>query len=448
MNTNNNSNVSNEELLSMINNLVHDTKSKNNTQASATATQSEPEQEFDPMGTPAQPEQTAQSNKYENMSNEEFSSSMEDLFKEFKKQRANNNVDADTANKQAAEELYNRAVESNEAEQRKQRQVDVSKWNTNNVPDEHDSNGNRTQVSKSAQIDEDVPVEEASFTIDENGNHVNNVRASQQGNAFKITKDKLVIPKTTGIHFIQRRKKLLFESETGTSYMYKIMWQTLIREAIKPNTASMITQFGICGGVIRVMGKEVDPSDFEDDNFGITVYDILEFHTLFKELPMLRILALDDEAENRLYMAYGFNCENIWEVFKEAPHLQVIRITDGKVTKLEWKRGDFSKHADEYEAALNKAKLKTELQYKCDVINPRKDKMTKGKLHSVKNVEKNLMKMSFGSAKDALFDTKHVNLLKTSLFTVLGLGVVGVWAGTAIIGGAGKFIMDKVTKDK
>jgi hypothetical protein len=135
-------------------------------------------------------------------------------------------------------------------------------------------------------------------------------------------------------------------------------------------------------------------------------------------------------------------------VFKEAPHLQVIRITDGKVTKLEWKRGDFSKHADEYEAALNKAKLKTELQYKCDVINPRKDKMTKGKLHSVKNVEKNLMKMSFGSAKDALFDTKHVNLLKTSLFTVLGLGVVGVWAGTAIIGGAGKFIMDKVTKDK
>jgi hypothetical protein len=491
MNMNNNQNVSDEELLNMTSSIMHSVMNKDNNNQASFATSSEPEQSWDLESTSSQPvQQPVQSEKaniYENKSEEELGNDIIEKMKRYRqnrnneqgqseasfsqsgtanvyenkseeelgndiiekmksyRQRKNNNtgVDADMANRQAAEALTKQYAENIERQQERQRQADVSQWNTDRIPDETSSYNDDADCG----VDIEDSVKEPCYFKDEKGQEVLNLRASQKAHAYKISPDKVKIPSTKAIGFLQRHKKLMFESQTGASYMYKIRWEALLQEAVSPYEPNMVTRFGVYNGVVQVMGRETDPTPFEDTEFGFDVYDLVDFHSVFKQLPMITELRLDEEARERLQMQYGYGSEHLWEVFKEASKLQVIQMIDGNKPGIQLRRNQFSANADKYEEVLAKDKLKAQLQYKCDTLNPRKDEMPKGRIYTIKKTEGNITKNLFGKANKMFFsEGKDWHPIWAGVATVAGVAAAGVWAGTSLIGGGIHLV--KKAKDK
>ncbi len=283
-----------------------------------------------------------------------------------------------------------------------------------------------------SEPEQDMPVVNPLYTMDKDGNIVfSNMRPSQQHNAFKITPEKAVQADYGVMRFIERRRKALFETEFGMSYSYKKSWEALLKSvADQFKDARAVNNFGIKDGLILAKNLEVDPHNFTDDKLGITLYDLINFHVLFTELPCIEMLVLDEAATQRMVITYGDKASDIWKIFQESPSLRVLRIH----TSTGWKdhnRSDFSARAGELEKELQEARVKSELQYKFDVINPRKSEMTKGYAYRVKENAKDMRKHSFGIAKEAFMAPKP-KLFTTVLYGGIGLTLVGVGAISSV----------------
>lgn len=253
-----------------------------------------------------------------------------------------------------------------------------------------------------SEPEQDMPVINPVYTMDKDGNIVfSNMRPTQQNNAFRITPEKAIIADYGFLKFVEKRRKTLFESEFGISYSYKKSWEALLESIVREfKDARAVNNFGIRDGLILAKNLEVDPQNFTDDKLGITLYDLIDFHVLFKELPNIEKLVLDPAATERMVIIYGDKASDIWKVFQESPSLRVLRIH----TSTGWKdhnRSDFGATANELEKELQESRVRAELQYKFDVTNPRKSEMTKGYAYRVKENAKEMRKHSFGIAKEA-----------------------------------------------
>lgn len=283
--------------------------------------------------------------------------------------------------------------------------------------------------------EQDMPVSSPLYTMDKDGNIVfSNMRPSQQNNAFKITPEKAVTADYSKLKFLEKRRKTLFESEFGMSYSYKKSWEELLKSVVYQfKDARVINNFGIKDGLILAKNLEVDPRNFTDDRLGITLYDLINFHVLFNELPCIEMLVLDEAATQRMVVTYGDKASDIWKVFQESKSLRVLRIH----TSTGWKdhnRSEFGAKANELEQELQEARVKSELQYKFDVINPRKSEMTKGYAYRVKENAKDMRKHSFGIAKEAFMAPKP-KLFTSVLYSGIGLGLAGVGLVSSVVYG-------------
>lgn len=283
--------------------------------------------------------------------------------------------------------------------------------------------------------EQDMPVTNPLYTMDKDGNIIfSNMRPSQQNNAFKITPEKAVTAEYGMMKFLEKRRRALFESEFGMSYSYKKSWEALLKSVVDQfKDARAINNFGIKDGLILAKNLEVDPHNFTDDKLGITLYDLINFHVLFNELPCIEMLVLDEAATQRMVVTYGDKASDIWKIFQESPSLRVLRIH----TSTGWKdhnRSEFGARANELEQELQEARVKSELQYKFDVINPRKSEMTKGYAYRVKENAKDMRKHSFGIAKEAFMAPKP-KLFTSVLYSGIGLGLAGIGVVSSAIYG-------------
>ena len=195
----------------------------------------------------------------------------------------------------------------------------------------------------------------------------------------------------------------------------------------------MINEFGIRGGLVLAKKLEVDPYNFTDENLGITLYDLIEFHTLFKMLPMIEMLVLDEDATKRMVNTYGDDAQGIWQMFQEERTLKLIRINNGTGWK-DYRRDSFSAQANALNEDLAITRHINEIQHTCDIKNPHKENMSKGYIYGVKQNAKEMRQHSFGVAKEA-FMAKNPKLFKTVLYSGLGLGLMGVGAIASVTGG-------------
>lgn len=283
--------------------------------------------------------------------------------------------------------------------------------------------------------DVEIPIINPSYTMDSSGNIVfSNIRPSQQENAFRITPERGVIPDYGNMKFLERRRKTLFESEFGMSYSYKKSWETLLHSIIARFPDAMaINIFGIRGSLIIAKKLEVDPYNFTDEKLGITLYDLIEYHTLFKMLPAIERLVLDEKATERLMLAYGDTAQSIWQVFLEAKHLKLLRIKTSAGWK-DYSRDSFASTSQELDSDMAETRARAEIQYKADTINPRKSEMTTGYARRVKQNAREMRQHSFGIAKEAFMDKKP-KLVKSIFYSALGLGLIAVGGVSAGIGG-------------
>ena len=290
--------------------------------------------------------------------------------------------------------------------------------------------------SSYSEPEQDMPVMNPLYTMDKDGNIIfSNMRPTQQSNAFRITPEKAFAPDYGVYGFVEKRRKALFESEFGMSYSYKKSWEALLQSVVRQfRDARAVNNFGIKDGLILAKNLEVDPHNFTDDRLGITLYDLINFHILFKELPNIEMLVLDSAATQRMVIAYGDKASDIWKVFQECTSLRVLRIH----TSTGWKdhnRSDFGATAGTLEQELQEARAKAELQYKFDVINPRKSEMTKGYAYRVKENAKEMRNHSFGVAKEAFMAPKP-KLFSSVLYTGIGIGLAGVGLVSSMLYGA------------
>lgn len=285
--------------------------------------------------------------------------------------------------------------------------------------------------------EQDEPIETPLYKIDKNGNIVfSNMRPSQKNTAYRITPDKCIIADYENMGFLERRRKTLFESEIGMSYSYKMSWEELLNAIINRFPDEMaINEFGIRGGLLLAKKMEVDPYNFTDDKLGISLYDLIEFHTMFNMLPGIEKLVLDEKATERMVLTYGDSANSIWNMFQEAPNLQLLRIKTSNGWK-DHRRSSFANTASELDNQLKESRARSELQYKFDVLNPRKSEMSKGYAYRVKENAKDMRKHSFNIAKEAFMAPKP-KLFTTVLYSGIGLGLMGVGAVSSVFHGVG-----------
>ena len=372
--------------------------------------------------------------KYENMSDDELLDILNSMADDFESETVHNNpVQQEPKQTSNANTNANAKANANANTNATANANNVNNWDNIDIELE-DAPSNPGPVCKEPEYA--MPVDDTLYTIDKDGNIIfSNMRPTQQSKAYRITPEKAVIPEYGFLGHVEKYRKALFESKFGMSYSYRKSWEALLYSIINEfRDARAVNIFGIKGGMILAKNLEIDPNNFVDDRLGITLYDLINFHVLFKELPNIEKLVLDAEATKRMVITYGDKANDIWKLFQESPSLRVLRIFTSTGWK-EHRRDDFSETAKELEKELEESRVRAELQYKYDVINPRKSEMTKGYAYRVKENAKDMRNHSFGVAKEAFMD-KQPRLIKSIFYSGLGLGLAGVGLAASVIHGA------------
>ena len=276
------------------------------------------------------------------------------------------------------------------------------------------------------------PPRQPSYQSDKDGNiKINNPTQTQKNNMYRITPDRTAVPEPRGSFAKHRRK--LWENHNGISFSNKESFRQLLEAGVKSliglgkvTSASDIRKIAIEDGIIRFHKFEIDPSNMLSPELGNTVYDLIEFKTLFKMFPLLNHLRLDSEATDVFTIKYGDDTNAIFqEVFmKQAKNLQILELNGGK-TKIT--RSGFD--ANSVNKTLKTSRMRSELDQISDGLNPKKDRMTKIQKHRAYQRSKSLKEHNWGAVKEF-----GINMFKN-------IGTVSTYAALAATFLTGHFIL-------
>ena len=276
------------------------------------------------------------------------------------------------------------------------------------------------------------PPRQPSYQSDKDGNiKINNPTQTQKNNMYRITPDRTAVPEPRGAFAKHRRK--LWENHNGISFSNKESFRQLLEAGVKAliglgkvTSASDIRKIAIEDGIIRFHKFEIDPSNMLSPELGNTVYDLIEFKTLFKMFPLLNHLRLDSEATDIFTIKYGDDTNAIFqEVFmKQAKNLQILELNGGK-TKIT--RSGFD--ANSVNKALKTSRMRSELDQISDGLNPKKDRMTKTQKHRAYQRSKSMKEHNWGAVKEF-----GINMFKN-------IGTVSTYAALAATFLTGHFIL-------
>lgn len=320
-----------------------------------------------------------------------------------------------------------------------ERTVNTTDWENMQIDLSDEPDNSFDDTAKRPEIDKTI--DRPSCSVDADNNiKINNLRSTQRNCAYRITPERGQIVDFGKLGFIKKYRTALFESKFGTSYYYKQSWEMILQAIVNEfRSPTMITRFGIRNGIILVMACEVDPRNYTDDKLGITIYDILDFHTLGKKLPRLEEIVLDQEATKKLVIQYGDTTKNVFTIFNENRNLKVLRIQDANGIWKTYYANQIGAMANELNRDLSKVRAKAEVEYAFATKNKNVANKGPGYVTRIKRNASEMRKHSFGAAKEAFMHPRP-KLIRTVLYSGIGVALAGIGAVTWVIGGASKLI--------
>lgn len=239
----------------------------------------------------------------------------------------------------------------------------------------------------------------------------------------------------------ERFKKRLFENRYGTSYEFKKRWDYLLDCVISSfPSASMITRITLLDSTVSVNNKVVDVASILDDDFGIMLEDIINFKRMFKRIPMIKELLLDDTTFEVLVEEYGATPQQLWNVFAQNRALQRISIVKAgtkNVTAIT--RDTFNKAANEVADRASEAKFRSDVEKMMAAKNPSLDKKSAGYKNRIWEGTKTRSSQAWKNAYNNMAGSK-VSLAKSLGWSVYAGAIIGV-GGVLSIGGRVKSLI-------
>ena len=299
-----------------------------------------------------------------------------------------------------------------------------------------DSALDATTTSREAQMYKgpytDTPIVNPCYTENKG---VFNIQPRPAQPVYRITPERNYAPDMGAFSFLERRKKTLFESKFGTSYEYKKRWEQLLNGAIQRfGSASMINNFAIMDGILQAKNLEISPDRFVDNELGITLYDLIDFHVLFKKLPFIQVLLLDDRAKEKLILTYGTTAQGIWKMFQEARNLRELIMYDSQGNRNVYHREQFAQTANKLNDDLKDSRQRLELQQGIDSMNPRIAEKGMTYAYNVSRNATDMAKHSLNVAKQSFMSEKP-SVVKSAFYTALAVPIIGVGLASGLVGG-------------
>ena len=171
---------------------------------------------------------------------------------------------------------------------------------------------------------------------------------------------------------LYKMRTKIFETEHGTSREFRRRWDLLLDSIIAAfPSPSMVVRVTLLPDIMSANNRSVDTSAVLDNEYGIELEDIIEFRRMFKKLPMIKELLLDDTTFAVLVDQYGSSAQELWQVFNQNRALRRISIIKSGTNNITTvTRETFSKTANELAARAADAKFGSDLEMMMALKNP------------------------------------------------------------------------------
>lgn len=234
--------------------------------------------------------------------------------------------------------------------------------------------------------------------------------------------------------FLERRRKSLYESETGTSYMMDKYWTYVLNHIKrefkgdtlrvtkvvirKPYTIMVNKTYIGLDGLLR------NPEDY------VELEDIVNIHKLFKTFPAIQELILDADITAVLLDEYGSKATDIWKLFLENKKLKYISIKDFDGKTYRHNRESFASTARQLDESLREQEAHKILDVQLQSKNPRLGEEP-GIMYRVHKTMMGHSSDYFKKGHEIMVGDGEKSFRKWTKFTLLGLGgvVIGSIAG-------------------
>ena len=305
---------------------------------------------------------------------------------------------------------------------------------------------------------------QSSFNTDPNGNiHINQPRDSQ--NVAILDQSAFMIVKDCSSRLWKRFEKKLFESKNGTSFELNQRWISIIQMMETSLGRNSIYHVQIVDNSMLANKKIIRYENLiqtKGYHDGLGLYDIVNFKTMFKRLPMIQTLTIDGELLAKLAGEYGTDLNTLYNVFRQNTNLKKIAIVqaDGNILTLD--RSNLNATKAQLQQTMDETVAREQLEHLFARKNPNLYAKGPGYLrrvtggigtniksevgHGIKatnNFGRSVTKKSFNSTKElsskaykAMFDDKDPRIRKALKYSI-GAGFFGA---VGLVSGAGYFL--------
>lgn len=305
--------------------------------------------------------------------------------------------------------------------------------------DDFEYGEDNSNYSDEAMPDEVVKVVQPSFSFNNKGEVVLTRRPTQE---VVITPPETFInaeiPKYS---MIEKMKKKLFESRTGTSYEFKKRWDYVLDAIEKemPNK-SMITRVAIVGQNIAVNGKTLKLQGILGGEYDVRMEDIINIERLLKRFKSIQELILDSLGMQQFIIEYGANSVGVKNVFDKAKSLRRLGfIPSGEGKPIVYTREGLLAQEAKLKQQLREEELKMKIENAAARKNPRLHEKSPGATAKFFKSSAALSGDTFKKALSMATD-KNPKLIRATAVSVVGLGIIGVGSIVGLFGLAGKGI--------
>lgn len=295
-------------------------------------------------------------------------------------------------------------------------------------------------ISEEAMPDEVLNIAEPSFGIDKNGNTIIKPRNTQEVVIYPDSS--CVSAEVPKYSVIGKFKKKLFESKNGVSYEFKKRWDYVLDavEKVFPNK-SLVTRVAIVGQNMSVNGKTLKLDLILGGDYDIRIEDILNIERLLKRFKFIQELILDANGLQQFIVEYGADIDGVIQVFEKHKVLKCIGfipVGDGKPRI--YTRAEVEGEHNKLEQQLKQEEMKMRIENVAARKNPRMHEKSVGYTNKFFNSSKKLAGTTFKKSLSLLTDKKNPKLIRASMVSIVGLGIIGVGSIIGLFGLAGRGI--------
>lgn len=304
-----------------------------------------------------------------------------------------------------------------------------------------------SDYSSAAMPDEVIKVMQPSFSFNNNGDIILNRRQTQE--VVLTPPETFIKADVPKYSLIEKMKKKLFESKTGTSYEFKKRWDYVLDAIEKemPNK-SMITRVAIVGQNIAVNGKTLRLEGILGGEYDVRMEDIINIGRLLKRFKSIQELILDSLGMQEFIIEYGANSVGVKNVFDKSKSLRRLGfIPSGEGKPIVYTREGLLAQEAKLQQQLREEELKMKIENAASRKNPRLHEKSPGATAKFFKSSAALSGDTFKKALSMATD-KNPKLIRATAVSVVGLGIIGVGSVVGLIGLAGKGIGKLVSLGK